>query len=260
MLETHPGEAVKKQHFCTALMTDLAHEYEAGTLSKSPRTRPLTRPASCVTKHICEENVHAMSTESNTRCMVVRFGNVLGSSGSVVTAVSRTNPCRRSDHGDASGNEAVLYGHSRGAQLVLQAAAMGRGGEIFVLEMGEQIKIVDLARDLIRLSGLPPHAIEIVFSGVRPVRNFTKNSTSTTRNTCRRATPRSWPLIIGRSNWPMCVRPSMNFARSWMAKRNRCCKNSKRWSSSMSARIITNKLSDAPTVDLQQPAIAVGPL
>jgi len=54
------------------------------------------------------------------------------------------------------------------SQLVLQAAAMGNGGEIFVLDMGEPVRIVDLARDLIRLSGLPEHAIEIAYSGIRP--------------------------------------------------------------------------------------------
>ncbi len=54
------------------------------------------------------------------------------------------------------------------SQLVLQAATMGMGGEIFVLDMGEPVRIVDLARDLIRLSGLPEHAIEIAYSGIRP--------------------------------------------------------------------------------------------
>lgn len=54
------------------------------------------------------------------------------------------------------------------SQLVLQAAAMGRGGEIFVLDMGEPVRIVDLARDLVRLSGLPEHTIDIIFTGTRP--------------------------------------------------------------------------------------------
>jgi FlaA1/EpsC-like NDP-sugar epimerase len=121
-----------------------------------------------VSKHIAEDYVHAMSTESNTKFVVVRFGNVLGSAGSVVPffqeQIRRGGPLTVT-HPDMRRFFMAIH---EASQLVLQAAAMGRGGEIFVLEMGEQIKIVDLARDLVRLSGLPRDAIEIVFTGIRP--------------------------------------------------------------------------------------------
>jgi FlaA1/EpsC-like NDP-sugar epimerase len=121
-----------------------------------------------VSKHIAEDYVHAMSTESNTKFVVVRFGNVLGSAGSVVPffqeQIRRGGPLTVT-HPEMKRFFMAIH---EASQLVLQAAAMGRGGEIFVLEMGEQIKIVDLAQDLIRLSGLPRDAIEIVFTGVRP--------------------------------------------------------------------------------------------
>lgn len=121
-----------------------------------------------VTKHLAERYVHALAQESNSAFMVVRFGNVLGSNGSVLPIfqeqIRRGGPITVTD-------ERMLRFFMtipEAAQLVLQAAAMGRGGEIFVLEMGEAVPVVELARDLVRLSGLPTDAIDIKFVGVRP--------------------------------------------------------------------------------------------
>jgi len=120
------------------------------------------------TKQIAERYVHALSQQSKTRFTVVRFGNVLGSDGSVVPLfqeqIRRGGPITVTD----PRMQRFFMTIPEASQLVLQAAAMGKGGEIFVLEMGEPVRIVDLARDLIRLSGLPEHSIELVFTGVRP--------------------------------------------------------------------------------------------
>ncbi len=121
-----------------------------------------------VSKQIAERFVHAMSQASSTRFTVVRFGNVLGSDGSVVPIfqdqIRRGGPITVTDPRMTR----FFMTIPEASQLVLQAAAMGKGGEIFVLEMGEPVKIVDLARDLVRLSGLPENSIEFVFTGVRP--------------------------------------------------------------------------------------------
>jgi FlaA1/EpsC-like NDP-sugar epimerase len=121
-----------------------------------------------VTKHLAERYVHALAQDSKSAFMVVRFGNVLGSNGSVLPIfqeqIRRGGPITVTD-------ERMLRFFMtipEAAQLVLQAASMGRGGEIFVLEMGEAIPVVELARDLVRLSGLPADAIDIKFVGVRP--------------------------------------------------------------------------------------------
>jgi FlaA1/EpsC-like NDP-sugar epimerase len=121
------------------------------------------------TKRAAEMVVSAMAAEHpGTRFMAVRFGNVLGSSGSVIPKfkeqIARGGPVTVT-HPDI-----IRYFMTipEAARLVLQAAAIGDSGQVLVLDMGEPVKIVDLARDLIRLSGHAVEDIGIVFSGLRP--------------------------------------------------------------------------------------------
>jgi len=122
-----------------------------------------------VSKHLAERYVHAFAETSATKFVVVRFGNVLGSNGSVVPIF--TEQIRRGGPVTVTHPEIERYFMTipEASQLVLQAAAMGNAGQIFVLDMGDPVRIVDLARDLIRLSGLKPDEdVEIVFTGLRP--------------------------------------------------------------------------------------------
>jgi FlaA1/EpsC-like NDP-sugar epimerase len=119
------------------------------------------------TKRLAELLCQALSTE-RTRFVTVRFGNVLGSTGSVIPKFRKQIA--------TGGPVTVTHPEIRrffmsipeAAQLVLQAGLMGKSGEILVLDMGEPVKIVDLARDLIRLSGLTESDVRIVFTGLRP--------------------------------------------------------------------------------------------
>jgi FlaA1/EpsC-like NDP-sugar epimerase len=169
LMEANAGQAVKNNVGGTRCVADLADEFGSGCFVLIS-TDKAVYPANVMgaTKSLAERYVLALAGNSSTRFIVTRFGNVLGSNGSVVPIfqgqIRRGGPITVTDPRMTR----YFMTISEASQLVLQAAAMGRGGEIFVLDMGEPVRIVDLARDLIRLSGLPDHAIEIVYSGIRP--------------------------------------------------------------------------------------------
>ncbi|HLP97574.1 MAG TPA: nucleoside-diphosphate sugar epimerase/dehydratase [Sideroxyarcus sp.] len=120
------------------------------------------------TKRLAEIVCQGLQRADGTRFVIVRFGNVLGSNGSVIPKfreqIAKGGPVTVT-HPDIT---RYFMSIPEAAQLVMQAGYMGRGGEIFVLDMGEPVKIVDLAKDLIRLSGMAEDDIKIEFTGLRP--------------------------------------------------------------------------------------------
>jgi len=169
MMEWNPAEAIKNNVFGTRLLAQLADQYgvrEFVAISTDKAVNP-TSVMGC-SKLLAERYVQALSETSETRFIVVRFGNVLASNGSVVPIfqdqIRRGGPITITH----PAIERFFMTIPEASQLVLQSASMGAGGEIFVLDMGESVKIIDLARDLIALSGLESDDIEIVFTGLRP--------------------------------------------------------------------------------------------
>ncbi len=169
MMEYNPGEAIKNNVLGTRQLAELSDEHgvqEFVMISTDKAVNPTSIMG--VSKQLAERFVHAFSETAGTKFVVVRFGNVLASNGSVVPIfqeqIRRGGPITVT-HPDI---ERFFMTIPEASQLVLQAASMGKGGEIFVLDMGEPVRIVDLARDLVRLSGIPEDNIEIVFTGLRP--------------------------------------------------------------------------------------------
>ena len=127
------------------------------------------------TKRFSELILQSMTSENKTRMMMVRFGNVIGSSGSAIPLFQQQ--IREGGPVTVTHPEVIRYFMSipEAAELVIQAGAMGKGGDVFVLDMGEPVKIYELAKRLINLSGMevkdninPEGDIEIIFTGLRP--------------------------------------------------------------------------------------------
>lgn len=168
-METNPGEAIKNNVLGTMALVNMSEEHRVEQFVMIS-TDKAVNPTSVmgVSKQLAERYVHAFSETSANKFVVVRFGNVLASVGSVVPIFQEQIRCGGPVTVTHPDMERFFMTIPEASQLVLQAAAMGEGGEIFVLDMGEPVKIMDLARDLIRLSGLAPEEVEIKITGVRP--------------------------------------------------------------------------------------------
>ena len=172
LMEENPHEAIRVNVGGTMVMTYLAIKYEVEKFVMISTDKSVN-PSSVMgaSKRLCEKVVQSSARKEGhkTQFIITRFGNVIGSNGSVIPIFSR----QIENGGPVTVTHPEVYRYfmtiPEACQLVLEAGFMGHGGEIFVFDMGQQVKIADLARAMIKLSGfIPDKDIQIVYTGLRP--------------------------------------------------------------------------------------------
>jgi len=170
LMEHNPEEAVKNNIFGTKNMAECSHEYGVEKFVMVS-TDKAVNPTNIMgaTKRACELVIQDLSERSSTKYMAVRFGNVLGSNGSVIPLFKKLIEEKKNltiTHPDVTRFFMTI---PEAARLVVEAGFIGNGGEVFILDMGKSVKIIDLAKNLIELSGLTlGEDIEIDIVGLRP--------------------------------------------------------------------------------------------
>lgn len=170
LMETSPKEAIKNNVFGTLNLVQAADEFDVKKfvmISTDKAVNPTNIMGA--SKRLCEMVIQSINEVSNTNFVAVRFGNVLGSNGSVIPLFKKQ--IQEGGPVTVTHKDVIRYFMTipEAVQLVVQAGAIAEGGEIFILDMGKPVKILDLAKDLIILSGLEPNKdIKIEITGLRP--------------------------------------------------------------------------------------------
>lgn len=205
LMEQNPREAVRNNILGTRCLAEAALEFGVKRfvlISTDKAVRPTSLMGA--TKLMAERTIHALSSRGATEFLAVRFGNVLNSAGSVV-------PTFRSQI-QAGGPITVTHPDMvryfmtipEAVQLVLQAGAIGQSGDVLILDMGEPVKIVDLARDMILLSGLRyPEDIDIVFTGMRPGEKLREELFYETENGSQRIHEKIFRCVPPQTPYPL---------------------------------------------------------
>lgn len=170
MMEVNPGEAIRVNVMGTMIVSELACKYES-EMFVMISTDKAVNPTNVMgaSKRIAEIFIQSLNRGNSTKFVTTRFGNVLGSNGSVIPRFRK----QIQDGGPVTITHPEITRYfmtiPEACQLVLEAGSIGHGGEVFIFDMGESVKIVDLAKKMIRLSGLElGKDIHIVFTGLRP--------------------------------------------------------------------------------------------
>ena len=168
-MEANPAEAIKNNVFGTLNVAECADKYGSKRfvlISTDKAVNPTNIMGA--SKRTAEMIIQTLDKKSKTEFVAVRFGNVLGSNGSVIPHFKK----QIAEGGPVTVTHPDIIRYfmtiPEAVQLVIQAGSMAKGGEIFILDMGEPVKIVDLARDLIKLSVEPDEDIKIQYTGLRP--------------------------------------------------------------------------------------------